>query len=114
MVDVVKIARALGDPTRYAIMLLLARFETGCCPQPGREGQPPGLCNCEIMEHTGMIQSRVSYHMKELTGAGLVTEEQRGRWKYYYINPAVLDSFTRQVKQDLAPGNLPGSGPALD
>lgn len=101
MIDTVKISRALGDPVRYKIMLLLANSESGCCPQPGTNGEPPGLCNCEIMAHTGMIQSRVSYHMKELTEAGLVTEEQRGKWKYYYINTVTLKDYAGQIKTDL-------------
>ncbi|TEB07387.1 Arsenical resistance operon repressor [Pelotomaculum schinkii] len=95
------IARALGDPIRYNIMKILARSESGCCALPGSEGSRPGLCNCELMAELGMIQSRVSYHMKELTEAGLVTEEPRGRWKFYSINSKTLQQFVQQLYQDL-------------
>jgi ArsR family transcriptional regulator len=47
-----------------------------------------------------MIQSRVSYHMKELTEAGLVSEEPRGRWKFYFINNKALQQFVRQLSED--------------
>lgn len=96
-----EIARALGDPIRYKIMKILARSETGCCMLPSSEGALPGVCNCELMAELGMIQSRVSYHMKELTEAGLVIEEPRGRWKFYLINSKALREFVHQLCQDL-------------
>lgn len=99
MIDAVKIAKALSDPIRYKIMLMLVRGDQECCPSPG-EGGKPGLCNCEIMASLGMIQSRVSYHMKELVEAGLVDEEPRGKWKMYYINPRALGKFAGQLKKD--------------
>jgi ArsR family transcriptional regulator len=100
MVNPDRIARALGDPIRYKIMKLLARSETGCCALPGSEGSQSGICNCELMAELGMIQSRVSYHMKELTEAGLVTEEPRGRWKFYFINNKLLQKFVQQLGKD--------------
>ena len=100
MVNPDKVARALGDPIRYKIMKLLARSKTGCCALPGSEGSQPGLCNCELMAKLGLIQSRVSYHMKELTEAGLVIEEPRGRWKFYFINNAALQELIKQLHRD--------------
>ena len=97
--DTVKIAKALSDPIRYKIMLMLVQSEQECCPSPGQGGNP-GLCNCELMASLGMIQSRVSYHMKELVETGLVHEEPRGKWKMYYINTKALGQFTGQLKKD--------------
>ncbi|WP_151191854.1 ArsR/SmtB family transcription factor, partial [Desulfotomaculum copahuensis] len=59
-----------------------------------------GLCNCELMAVLGMIQSRVSYHMKELTEAGLVIEKPRGRWKVYFINTQTLRRYIEQLNRD--------------
>ncbi|MCX5781046.1 MAG: metalloregulator ArsR/SmtB family transcription factor [Firmicutes bacterium] len=100
--DNVKIAQALSDPIRYKIMMLLIRSETACCPVMGsNDGEfPVGLCNCEIMNELSMIQSRVSYHMKELVETGLVNEEPRGRWKYYFANRSMLLAYVDQLKQD--------------
>lgn len=67
---------------------------------PAREKPRPGLCNCELMESLGMIQSRVSYHMKGLTEAGLVLEEPRGRWKFYRLNREVLRCYIEQLMED--------------
>lgn len=98
----IKISKALSDPIRYKIMLMLAQSETGCCPLPGEGDQRPGLCNCELMAELGLIQSRVSYHMKELTEAGLVTEEPRGKWKVYFINTNTLRRYIEQLNIDFA------------
>lgn len=98
-----RIARALGDPIRYKIMKILARdfSQPGCCTLPGCEESRPCVCNCELMAELGMSQSRVSYHMKELTEAGLITEEPRGRWKFYFINKKALQQFVQQFCQEL-------------
>lgn len=97
-----RIAKALSDPIRYKIMQMLAQSEGGCCPPPGEGDRRPGLCNCELMVSLGMIQSRVSYHMKELLEAGLVTEEPRGKWKVYFINTDTLRTFIDQLNKDFA------------
>jgi len=102
MIDSVKIAKALSDPIRYRIMLMLAHSEGGCCPLPGENERRPGLCNCELMADLGLIQSRVSYHMKELAEAGLVTEEPRGKWKIYFINTETLRLYIRLLEKDFA------------
>ncbi|MCL6477002.1 MAG: helix-turn-helix domain-containing protein [Peptococcaceae bacterium] len=102
MVDNIKIAKALSDPIRYKIMQMLAQADQGCCPMPGEGDRRPGLCNCELMVNLGMIQSRISYHMKELSEAGLVTEEPRGKWKVYFINTNTLREFIAQLNRDFA------------
>ncbi|MCL6638108.1 MAG: helix-turn-helix domain-containing protein [Firmicutes bacterium] len=102
MIDAVKISKALSDPTRYQILQMLAKSEEGCCPLPGAEGGRPGLCNCEFMDRLGMIQSRVSYHMKELADAGLVTEKPHGKWKIYYLNAAALGQYIDQLNRDFS------------
>ena len=68
MNDVVKIFKALADPTRLRIMLLLSRRE---------------LCVCELMFILGMEQSRVSHQMRVLREAGLAEDVRDGRWIIY-------------------------------
>lgn len=99
--DKVKIAKALSDPIRYQIMqMIMSGSKSGCCTAPCAEDPPPGVCNCVIMAELGLIQSRVSYHMKELTEAGLVIEEPQGKWKYYSINTRTIKDYVNQLKQD--------------
>jgi len=70
MKDIVKIFKALSDPTRLRIMLLLRQRE---------------LCVCELMYILGMEQSRVSHHMRVLRDAGLVEDVREGRWIIYRV-----------------------------
>jgi len=100
--DNVKISQALSDPIRYKILMMLVHSETSCCALFGDSmGEARlGLCNCELMNELGMIQSRVSYHMKELVETGLVNEEPRGKWKYYYVNSRELLDYISQLKRD--------------
>ena len=100
--DNVKIAQALSDPIRYKILMMLVRSDTGCSPViSNSNGEPPvGLCNCEIMNELNMIQSRVSYHMKELVETGLVNEEPRGKWKYYFANRKKMLDYVYKLKRD--------------
>lgn len=101
--DTIKIAQALSDPIRYRILMMLASSQSACCPVTGNDQveTAAGMCNCEIMHELGMIQSRISYHMKELVETGLVNEEQRGRWKYYFFNRLKMMEYIAQLRQDL-------------
>ncbi|AGA68475.1 putative transcriptional regulator [Desulfitobacterium dichloroeliminans LMG P-21439] len=100
MNNITIISKALSDPNRYQILMMLSKFERGeleevCCNSPEE-----GLCNCDIVSTLGMLQSRVSYHMKELTEAGLIKEETRGKWKFYSLNHETLREYIRQITLD--------------
>jgi len=99
MIDNVKIAKAMSDPIRYKILQKLAKYQASDLPMVNRDPKG-GICNCEFMEEFGLIQSRVSYHMKELTEAGLVLEEPRGKWRYYFLNSETLREYMEQLRQD--------------
>ncbi len=71
MKDIVKIFKALADPTRLRIMLLLLRRD---------------LCVCELMYILGMEQSRVSHHMRVLRDAGIAEDVREGRWIIYRVS----------------------------
>lgn len=64
------ICRALSDRTRLDILLVL------------RDGEK---CACKILEHFHFSQPTLSYHMKILTGAGLVTSRKEGLWVHYSL-----------------------------
>ena len=86
MKDIVKIFKALADPNRLRITLLLRRRE---------------LCVCELMSVLGLEQSRVSHHMRILREAGIAEDVREGRWIIYRI-PAEA----RDLVEDLFAGAL--------
>src|SRR3989442_4639240 len=77
---------ALGDETRLEIVRLLSHGER---------------CVCELQDVLDAAQSRLSFHLKTLKDAGLVTDRREGRWVYYALNPDALGAiaaFTVAVK----------------
>ena len=75
----IQVLKALADPTRLRIMLLLGVRD---------------LCVCELTYILGMEQSRVSHQMRILREAGLVEDVRQGRWMVYRI-PARSREFGR-------------------
>ncbi len=84
--ELARIAHALSDPTRIAVLgVLLAGRDDACC-SPLDACCPDAVCVCDIQDKLGLGQSRVSYHLKELKEAGLVIETRSGRWNYYQVD----------------------------
>lgn len=79
--------KALGDETRLTILQML-------------KGQE--MCVCEILARLEMTQSAVSHHLKILKQAGLVTDKREGKWIYYSLNPAVIETVFQGEDQDVA------------
>jgi ArsR family transcriptional regulator len=61
---------ALSDETRLAVLEML------------RDGE---RCVCDLQESLDAAQSRLSFHLKVLKEAGLVTDRREGRWSYYTL-----------------------------
>src|SRR5215211_7899917 len=66
---------ALSDRTRMSILQRL-RFGERCV--------------CDLTDALDAAQSRLSFHLKVLKEAGLVTDRREGRWMYYTLNPEAL------------------------
>jgi ArsR family transcriptional regulator, arsenate/arsenite/antimonite-responsive transcriptional repressor len=82
--------KALGDEKRLRILLQLAGGER---------------CVCDLMEELGAAQSLLSFHLKTLKDAGLVTDRREGRWVHYSISGDVvteLEEFLRALRQAAA------------
>lgn len=78
--------KALGDPTRVKLLSMIAAASDG------------EACICDMTEPVGLSQPTVSHHMKVLVEAGLATREQRGKWAYYRVVPAVLASLAAALE----------------
>jgi ArsR family transcriptional regulator, arsenate/arsenite/antimonite-responsive transcriptional repressor len=68
-------------------------------------------CVCDLMDVVGAAQSRLSYHLKVLKDAGLVTDRREGRWSYYTLQRDViveaegmLAGLRPRAKRATAPG----------
>ena len=71
--DVPRIAQlcnALADEARVEIIARLLDGEK---------------CVCDLTDALATGQSRLSYHLKVLKDAGLVTDRRDGRWSYYTL-----------------------------
>lgn len=85
--DLLKMFRALGDETRLRLLKRL------------REGEQ---CVCDLTDELESKQSLLSFHLRSLKEAGLVTDRRDGRWVYYALNPDALDTL-RRLLDDLKP-----------
>ena len=73
--EVTRIFHALSDPTRLEILRQLMGGEH---------------CVCELTGALEAAQSRLSFHLRTLRDAGLVTDRRDGRWVYYTVNEETL------------------------
>jgi len=75
---------ALSDETRLRLLEML------------RDGEQ---CVCDLSDALGAAQSRLSFHLKTLKDAGLVTDRKQGRWVYYALNPEAFEGLTGVVAE---------------
>ena len=78
---------ALSDPLRIQVLELLRERE---------------LCVCELCEHLGTTQSKLSFHLKALKEANLVRARQEKRWIYYSLNLpqfVVLEQYLSEYRR---------------
>ena len=67
--------KALAEPLRLQIIESLSTGEK---------------CVCDLIEERGLAQSKISFHLKVLKEAGLITDRQSGRWVYYKLEVRAL------------------------
>src|SRR3990170_2756789 len=73
---------ALADETRLQIIDRL------------REGEQ---CVCDLTNLLQTGQSRLSFHLKTLKDAGILTDRREGRWVYYSLNAEVIEEVEQFV-----------------
>ncbi|HEX9123917.1 MAG TPA: metalloregulator ArsR/SmtB family transcription factor [Actinomycetota bacterium] len=80
---------ALGDPARMAILAALSRGTR---------------CVCELVPQLGLAQNLLSYHLRILREAGLVSGARTGRRIEYTIEPDGLQALQQEL-EDLVSGS---------
>ncbi len=90
-----KVFRALAQPTRLKMALLLANRS---------------LCVCELEDVFQMSQPAISQHMRVFRDAGLVREARQGQWVFYVLNRDHLVEILQALSDllDKDPGEIPG------
>ncbi|GAA2636666.1 hypothetical protein GCM10010436_52360 [Paractinoplanes durhamensis] len=80
---------AVADPVRWRLMTHLADGRTRCV--------------CDLIPIAAVAQNLLSYHLKVLREAGLVTTARRGRWVDYTIAPDALSRLRAALPEPLDP-----------
>lgn len=78
--------QAVADPVRWTVLHRLA-------VKPS--------CVCDIQEHVPIAANLLSYHLKVLREAGLVTATRRGRWIDYALAPDAQARITAALPTSL-------------
>ena len=78
----VRLFHALSDGTRLSILQRLRLGER---------------CVCDLTDALDAAQSRLSFHLKVLKDADLVTDRREGRWMYYTLNPETLNEMAELI-----------------
>ena len=93
-----RIAHALSDPLRLRVLDLLRSGRPDAPCSPLNPGTPGAVCACDLRPALqGMAPSKLAYHLKELRQAGLLREEQRGKWVYYTLDREALTDFQQRL-----------------
>ncbi|MDP6624970.1 MAG: metalloregulator ArsR/SmtB family transcription factor [Nitrospinota bacterium] len=74
-VDCCSFFKAVGDPTRVKIMVLLRKKE---------------MCVSDICKHFKMKQPSISHHLNILKNAKIVSDRKEGKEVYYALNACCI------------------------
>lgn len=55
-------------------------------------------CVCDLTDYFGVSQSKLSYHLRILLDANLISKQTKGTWSYYDINE---DEVNRLLSEEL-------------
>jgi ArsR family transcriptional regulator len=81
--QLIKIAKALADPTRFSILQAIAQAGESCCG--------------ELAKQFPITQATCSQHLKILVEAGLVTMRREGQFNYYRLIHSTLDAYRQTL-----------------
>ena len=76
--ELASLFKAVADPMRLRLLSLIACHEGG------------ESCVCDLTAAFDVTAPTISYHLRILREAGLISAERRGTWVYYRIEPAVM------------------------
>ncbi|QMV40266.1 ArsR/SmtB family transcription factor [Cohnella cholangitidis] len=80
MTQAVKVYKALGEPTRLKIAMLLTEEKNLCCSDIGSKLE-------------SVAGSTLSHHLKQLTDCGLLNLRKDGTYIYYSVNRDMAEKY---------------------
>lgn len=87
-INYIKIFKALSDETRLSILQRIAMTDE--------------VCVCKLTYEFAIAQSKLSYHLKLLLDANLITVTPQGKWNFYSANKKILrEVFTNEALRNL-------------
>jgi ArsR family transcriptional regulator len=92
---------ALAQESRLAVFRLLI------------QAGPSGLAASRIAEHLHIAPSSLSFHLKELTHAGLLVAKQDGRFVIYSADVNVMNGLIGFLTENCCGGVPCGAAPAV-
>lgn len=84
LAGVARCCHALSDETRLRVVEFLASGEK---------------CVCDLQALVGAAQSRLSFHLKVLREAGLVSARRDGRWMHYSLVPEAFEELAAFIRE---------------
>jgi ArsR family transcriptional regulator, arsenate/arsenite/antimonite-responsive transcriptional repressor len=78
-----RIAKALADPRRVAVLEAIAREEQCACQD--LRGQFP------------ISKATMSHHIKELLRAGLIAARREGQYLHCQVRPQAMEAYTAEL-----------------
>ena len=82
--EIARLFHALSDETRVQIVGMRVGGER---------------CVCDLQEPLNAAQSRLSFHLKVLKKAGIVSGRKEGRWNHYSLNSDVLEAMGEYLEE---------------
>jgi DNA-binding transcriptional ArsR family regulator len=89
---VIKVRKALADPTRFRLLQAIAATEEIACGA--------------LAARFPITQATCSQHLRVLVEAGLIAMRRDGQFNYYHLVHDTLEAYRRAVGEAFAGGRL--------
>ena len=89
-VQFTRVAKALADPRRFALLEMIAAEDEVACKR--------------MVEALPVSQATISHHLKELATAGLIEARREGQCGHYRARPETVAAYVAELERRLRVG----------
>ncbi len=97
---VIKVTKALADPTRFGILQAIATHGEQCCG--------------DLAKQFPITQATCSQHLKILAEAALVTMRREGQFNYYTFVPVTFKAYQEALSESFINTDVGTTSTPLD